>query len=129
MDNMQVIERLGRIEASAVLAAQACDRTGGLPPSLNQALSQLEHWAHEAREWLQHEAGTEAEDPARLFECADALMKLGDEAAHDCDEAAATPAELRAQIEAAQNEIAQFRRQLHGHGTRREQRPEIRTRH
>lgn len=129
MDNMQAIEHLSRLEASAVLAAQACDRAPGVPQQLNQTLADLEHWAHEAREWLQREAGEEAEDPARLFECADVLKKLGDEAADECETLQGVPPELRQQVQAAQNEIAHFRRDLHGHEMRRVSRPESRTQH
>jgi hypothetical protein len=129
MDNMQVIERLSRIEASAVLAAQACDRASGVPHDLGQALADLEHWSHEARRWVQNDASEEAEDPARLFECADVLKHLADQAARDCTRAPQLPTELRAQIEAAQTEIAQFRRQLHGHEPRRVARPASRMHH
>lgn len=131
MDNMQAIERFSRLEASITLAAQAVHGTGDTSQALNDKLSALEHQAHEVRELVQHEAGQEAEDPARLFECVDRLKQLGDEAAQLCEQEGPADAEVRHQMEDMREEIAHFRRELHGSGMRREARPEVRppTRH
>jgi methyl-accepting chemotaxis protein len=123
MDNMQAIERFSRLEASIALAAQACHRTAGTPQPLNDTLSQLEHQSQEVRKLMQQQLGEEAEDPARLFECADSLKSLGDQAAQLCDRADGLAGEVRDTVQEVQNEIAHFRRQLHGSENRREARP------
>jgi hypothetical protein len=130
MDNMQAIERFSRLEASITLAAQACHRSRATPRPLDETLSRLEHEAHLLRRQLQQRADGSAEDPARLFGGADELKSLGDRAGQLCDEAEGLDSDVRERVLEARDEIAQFRRQLHGGQTRKEERPEIRpTRH
>jgi chromosome segregation ATPase len=123
MDNMQAIERFSRLEASITLAAQACHRSAGTPQALNDKLSAVEHQAHEVRRLVQDASGEEAQDPAQLFECADRLKQLADEAANLSAQA---DGEVRRQVEAMREQVAHFRRDLHGTGMRREARPSMR---
>lgn len=122
MDNAQILERFSRLEARLTEVAQLCHRTSGSPPALNEALEQVEHRSHEVRRALEDELGETAEDPARVFECADLLKEAGDRAAALTDGEGVTR-ELHDAVEEVQNEIAHLRRQLHGSGNRREQRP------
>ncbi|MEW6706693.1 MAG: hypothetical protein AB1430_17735 [Pseudomonadota bacterium] len=126
MDNLQAIERFSRLEACITLAAQACHASDEAPQALDATLSELETRAHEARALVQGQAGTEAEDPARLFECADRLKSLGDQAELLCEQADGLDGGLRQRIREARDEIAHFRRQLHGEEMRRESRPQTR---
>ena len=126
MDNLQAIERFTRLEASITLAAQAFHRAGGTPRLLDDVLNELERDAHAARQQLQKHAGQEATDPARLFESADALKVVGDRAAQLCEgEGDRLDPELRRCVQDMQNEIAHFRRQLHGSENRRVSRPAV----